>query len=95
MSSRYEDQGIFISVIMIFFNFFFYLDKHVMSSRYEEDQEDRYNDVLIVMELLTNLLSKDFIDFGEDGKYIHSDKVPSALFYILNINKWLKNCFDI
>jgi hypothetical protein len=45
---------------------FHYLDKHVMSSRYEEDQEDRYNDVLIVMELLTNLLSKDFIDFREE-----------------------------
>jgi hypothetical protein len=44
-----------------------------MSSRYEEDQEDRYNDVLIVMELLTNLLSKDFIDFGEDGKYIQTN----------------------
>ena len=52
---------------------FHYLDKHVMSSRYEEDQEDRYNDVLIVMELLTNLLSKDFIDFGEDGKYIQTN----------------------
>ena len=41
----------------------------MISSRYEEEQEDKYNDLLIVMELLTNLLSKDFIDFGEDGRY--------------------------
>ena len=34
---------------------------------FSEDEENKYNDILIVMELLTNLLSKDFIDFGESG----------------------------
>ena len=30
-----------------------------------EEEEERYNDILIVMELLTNLLTKDFVDFGD------------------------------
>ncbi|VDI81588.1 Hypothetical predicted protein [Mytilus galloprovincialis] len=47
--------------------------KHVLSNRYDEDQEDKYNDILIVMELLTNLLSKDFIDFGEDNENINPE----------------------
>lgn len=34
-----------------------------------EEEEERYTDILLVMELLTNLLSKDFVDFGEPGTY--------------------------
>ena len=38
-----------------------------------EEEEERYNDILIVMELLTGLLTKDFVDFGEEdnGKLEH------------------------
>ena len=33
-----------------------------------EEEEERYNDIMIVMELLTTLLSKDFVDFSDPGK---------------------------
>lgn len=33
----------------------------------DDEEEDRYNDILLMMELLTNLLSKDFIDFSDPG----------------------------
>lgn len=31
-------------------------------------EEDQYQDLLLIMELLTNLLSKEFIDFSDTGK---------------------------
>ncbi|XP_071113997.1 exportin-4-like [Haliotis cracherodii] len=40
-----------------------------------EEEENKYQDILLVMELLTNLLSKDFIDFGEPDENEPSDGV--------------------
>ncbi|KAL4233256.1 Exportin-4 [Mactra antiquata] len=37
--------------------------KHGINTR--DAEEERFTDVLLVMELLTNLLTKDFVDFGE------------------------------
>ena len=31
-------------------------------------EEDQFRDILTLMELLTNILSKDIIDFGDQGK---------------------------
>lgn len=31
-------------------------------------EEEQYQDLLLIMELLTNLLSKEFIDFSDTGK---------------------------
>lgn len=31
-------------------------------------EEDQYQDLLLIMELLTNLLSKEFIDFSDNGE---------------------------
>lgn len=31
-------------------------------------EEDQYQDLLLIMELLTNLLSKEFIDFSDTGR---------------------------
>lgn len=31
-------------------------------------EEDQYQDLLLIMELLTNLLSKEFIDFSDTGE---------------------------
>lgn len=41
------------------------------SSRKRSDsaaEEDQYQDLLLIMELLTNLLSKEFIDFSDTGE---------------------------
>lgn len=41
------------------------------SSRKRNDsaaEEDQYQDLLLIMELLTNLLSKEFIDFSDTGE---------------------------
>lgn len=35
----------------------------------DDEEEERYNDILLMMELLTNLLSKDFMDFSDPGLY--------------------------
>ena len=35
-------------------------------------EEDTFHDILLLMELLTNLLSKDFIDLSPPGKLAHS-----------------------
>lgn len=35
-------------------------------------EEDQYQDLLLIMELLTNLLSKEFIDFSDTGMSVHS-----------------------
>lgn len=35
-------------------------------------EEDQYQDLLLIMELLTNLLSKEFIDFSDTGTSAHS-----------------------
>ena len=32
-----------------------------------DSEEDQFRDILTLMELLTNILSKDVIDFGEPG----------------------------
>ncbi|MEQ2183497.1 Exportin-4, partial [Goodea atripinnis] len=32
-------------------------------------EEDQYQDLLLIMELLTNLLSKEFIDFSDNGEF--------------------------
>ena len=33
-------------------------------------EEDQYQDILTMLQLLTNTLSKDFIDFGDTGLYM-------------------------
>lgn len=38
----------------------------------DDEEEERYNDILLMMELLTNLLSKDFMDFSDPGMYMYS-----------------------
>lgn len=32
------------------------------------EEEEQYQDLLLIMELLTNLLSKEFIDFSDTGR---------------------------
>ncbi len=32
-------------------------------------EEEQFRDILTLMELLTNILSKDVIDFGDQGQY--------------------------
>ena len=34
------------------------------------EEENKFNDISIVMELLMNLLAKDFIDFGPEGAHL-------------------------
>jgi hypothetical protein len=36
----------------------------------KEAEEEQFRDLLLLMELLTNLLSKDFIDLAPHGNYI-------------------------
>ncbi|ESO89303.1 hypothetical protein LOTGIDRAFT_106479, partial [Lottia gigantea] len=52
-----------------------------------EDEETKYRDILTVMELLTNLLSKDFIDFGPAEETPSNSQVEGAdvVMYGLNI----------
>lgn len=48
--------------------FFFYAyvrEGRKVSSKYEE--EEQFEDLSLLIEMLTNLLSKDFIDFGQDS----------------------------
>lgn len=60
-------------------NILCYLGKRVKDA--SEEEEERYNDILIVMELLTTLLSKDFIDFSVQGKY--SDRRKKSCFLVV------------
>lgn len=51
------------------------------SSRKRSDsaaEEDQYQDLLLIMELLTNLLSKEFIDFSDTGERLTS-RPPECL----------------
>ncbi|XP_052239002.1 exportin-4-like isoform X2 [Dreissena polymorpha] len=48
-----------------------------------EEEEDRYNDILLVMEMLTNLLSKDFVDFGDKDENIPSPQAVSPIDVVL------------
>jgi hypothetical protein len=41
----------------------------------KEAEEEQFKDILLLMELLTNLLSKDFIDLAPQGKF------NGAVFY--------------
>ena len=47
-----------------------------MQSREATAEEDQYRDILLLMELLTNLLSKDFIDFSQCGEYAFFYPIP-------------------
>lgn len=42
-------------------------------------EEDQYQDLLLIMELLTNLLSKEFIDFSDTGRTELGIAEPSLL----------------
>ena len=48
-------------------------------------EEEQYSDLLILMELLTDLLSKDFVDFGMTGddKNQTTDSVVNAADVVL------------
>ena len=35
-----------------------------------DEEENKFNDISVVMELLMNLLAKDFIDFGPEGEFV-------------------------
>lgn len=53
----------------------------------KDAEEDQFSDLLTLMEMLTNLLSKDFIDFGVSGKMHiiigHNNKMISFFLQIL------------
>ena len=36
----------------------------------EEAEEDKFRDILLILDLLINLMSKDLVDFGLSGKII-------------------------
>ena len=57
---------------------FLYSGKRVKNA--SEEEEERYMDILLVTELLTNLLSKDFVDFG--GRYLWICILRSNMFII-------------
>lgn len=46
-------------------------------------EEDQYQDLLLIMELLTNLLSKEFIDFSDTGVCFHLQNQSTFLYDIL------------
>ncbi|KAK3098488.1 hypothetical protein FSP39_019964 [Pinctada imbricata] len=55
----------------------------------EGEEEERYNDILLVMELLTNLLSKDFIDFSdpaEEGEPQSGSQISAADVVLYGLN---------
>ena len=35
-----------------------------------DEEENKFNDISVVMELLMNLLAKDFIDFSPEGEFV-------------------------
>ncbi|XP_069125670.1 exportin-4-like isoform X1 [Argopecten irradians] len=52
-----------------------------------DEEEDRYNDIMLVMEMLTNLLSKDFIDFSDpDEDALPGDKVEASDVALYGLN---------
>ncbi|OWF40176.1 Exportin-4 [Mizuhopecten yessoensis] len=56
-------------------------------SNASEEEEDRYNDIMLVMEMLTNLLSKDFIDFSDpDDDCVPGDKVEASDVALYGLN---------
>ena len=46
---------------------------HNFSQVEKDAEEEQFRDLLILMELLTNLLSKDFIDLAPQGERIGKD----------------------
>ncbi|KAJ8315064.1 hypothetical protein KUTeg_007214 [Tegillarca granosa] len=58
------------------------------TSQNDDEEEDRYNDILLVIELLTNLLSKDFIDFSdpEEGVPQSGGQVSAADVVLYGLN---------
>ena len=49
--------------------------KFTLFSQVEKDaEEEQFRDLLLLMELLTNLLSKDFIDLAPQGKSSNWDE---------------------
>jgi len=54
-------------------------------------EEEQYQDILTLLQLLTNTLSKDFIDFGEKGLYTTvPGAYPIANTYLLKNRWWSK-----
>lgn len=43
-------------------------------------EEDQYQDLLLIMELLTNLLSKEFIDFSDTGWLLSALNIKKEIF---------------
>ena len=43
-----------------------------------DEEENKFNDISIVMELLMNLLAKDFIDFGPEGESCSATLLSSS-----------------
>ena len=48
----------------------------------KESEEDQFKDILLLMELLTNLLSKDFIDLAPTGWFFQMS-LQSRLFFMV------------
>jgi hypothetical protein len=43
----------------------------------KESEEEQFRDILLLMELLTNLLSKDFIDLAPHGNFLNDIRLKS------------------
>ena len=75
---------------------------HNFSQVEKDAEEEQFRDLLILMELLTNLLSKDFIDLAPQGERIGKDSaaeietgkrmLPSFIFKFPHIQVQLNMC---
>ena len=64
-----------------------YADHHVGKKSYsKEAEEEQYKDLLLFMELLTNLLSKDFIDLSPPDSQDTDDTVTAADVCLFGLN---------
>lgn len=64
--------------------YLFFLARRI--AEINDDEEDKCYDLLLLMELLTHLLSKDFIDFSGPGQYIRLITLSfTTTFYLLSL----------
>jgi hypothetical protein len=55
-----------------------YSSSHLGSKKQAQAVEDQYEDLLAFMQILTNLVSRDFVDFDEKGAW-HLPKVGDVI----------------
>lgn len=67
-----------------------YISKTIISwwslELFQEAEEEQYRDILLFMELLTNLLSKDFIDLSPPDSQDTEDNVTAADVCLFGLN---------